>query len=86
MSRRYRPCPEKLALANDYDKQRCTESLEQCWKQGAGLNMSYEQYLSLEQAVLDICCEQHLKLQFKREIREVDILIDEEVDSDIPYC
>ena len=38
--------------------------------------MSYEQYLALKQIVLEICYEQSLKLQFKRECKEVDLIMD----------
>jgi len=87
MSRKYRPCPEKFALAHDFDTQRCTDSLKLCWKQGAGLNMSYEQYLNLKQQVLEICHDSYLTLHFKRDIGETDILIDsEDLGTLTPLC
>jgi len=87
MSRKYRPCPKKLALAHDYDKQRCEEILKLCWKQGAGLNMFYEQYLELKRIVLEICYDQSLNLPFKREVKEVDLILDtEDTYTDLQCC
>jgi len=84
MSQKYRPDPYKFALAHDFDRKRCDDTLILCWNQGSGNNMFEEQYNKLVNEVLDICYEENSKLPFKREVRiSEEIFIDFEEDQEI---
>ena len=84
MSLKFRPDPYKFALAHDFDKARCDETLVRCWNRGSGMHMFVEQYQDLVNHVLEICYEENSKLPFKRETQPTeDDLLDFMEDIDM---
>ena len=78
MSMKYRPCPQKLAEAHDFDDTKAKITLKQCYTRGSGWHMHTQQFNKLTEEVSQICYDT-LNPHFTREtIHLHDVPEDEE--------
>jgi hypothetical protein len=66
MSMKYRPCPQKLAEAHNFNEAKAKVTLKQCYTQGSGWHMHTQQFYKLTEEVAQICYDT-LNPQFTRD-------------------
>jgi hypothetical protein len=79
MSMKYRPCPQKLAEAHDYNHDKAMAALKRCYTQGSGWHMHTQQFNTLTDEVIQICYDAR-NPPFKRDTTHLDEMDDEELD------